>query len=222
MSSNSSAPGSNQQKYEEKRRKQRNDTVTFPVDTTGWSPEFRASTDAFMRNAGHFPPNGMVSLEAPTGPLDVRMANMGGPPASSRHHKHDSSGGQRGGGYPPPSPYIPTPSAPYGGSATVPRSSGHVSSGRMNNFPPELGGRSSRDPGMQMSAPPPNQYPQSGYQTAPYGSNQNVPRSPDRVTGQRINLAMAVRDRAAQIRDASKPVSNGNNADPRYPNGRGY
>ncbi|KAJ7207746.1 hypothetical protein C8J57DRAFT_1540855 [Mycena rebaudengoi] len=66
------------------------------------------------------------------------------------------------------------PSMVYGDSAlNVPRSSGHVSYGRVSSFPPDLGGRNGRDGHdleTQTSALAQDQYPQFGNQTAPPGT----------------------------------------------------
>ncbi|KAJ7234856.1 hypothetical protein C8J57DRAFT_1249004 [Mycena rebaudengoi] len=75
------------------------------------------------------------------------------------------------------------------GSANVPSSS------RMNNLPPDLGGRSSHDTA-QMTASPPNQYPQSGYRTAPYGSSPTIPRLPPMPTIQAMTPVHATATRA--------------------------
>ncbi|KAJ7480080.1 hypothetical protein B0H11DRAFT_2026437 [Mycena galericulata] len=185
-----STPGSSRnKKYEDGRRKQTGDTVTFNVDTTSWSSEDRARAAEYQNNFNQpFPPKTNYDIsQAPNGPLDVRMGRFTPVPDSphGRHHKSDSRSAAPG---------------PYNGSPVVNRLPTQTTSQRINDFPHELGGRT---PAYPVQAPPslsqrPKDYPQSNYQTTPYyppstTSAPNVPRSPDGVTRKRIAMAMAPR-----------------------------
>ncbi|KAJ7451168.1 hypothetical protein FB451DRAFT_1284921 [Mycena latifolia] len=209
-----STPGSNRnKKSDDGRRKQSGDTVAFNLPTAGWTPEERAMADTLQAAVSRpFNPNEWNLTETPTGPLDIRMGRLpsvpDSPRSSSRHHKsnpHSAPG-------------------PYNGPAAVQRTPTHLTSERINDFPQGLGGRSRGYP----EAPPkpsqrPRDYPQPGYQTAPYPSSMaapGVPRSPDAVTGHRITMAMGQRPpQSGGPQQAPRP----GHADPRYPsNGRGY
>ncbi|KAJ6626985.1 hypothetical protein B0H10DRAFT_2210851 [Mycena sp. CBHHK59/15] len=222
-----STPGSSNRnnKYEDGRRRQtggRSIVLTLNSNTSGWTAQDRANIDALARSMS--PPLNTDLFAAPTGPFTTQMGTVPFPDSSrapSRHHKTNSHS-QPGGSQAAPS-YYSQPGHTVNGSAAVQRTPSHITSQRMNDFPPELGGGAVNG---YPDAPPktsqrPNAYPQSGHQTAPYPAAMqpapNVPRSPDRVTGQRITMAMAINGARA-----GTPVSNGKQPDPRYSsNGRG-
>ncbi|KAJ7139472.1 hypothetical protein C8R44DRAFT_764571 [Mycena epipterygia] len=229
-----STPGSSRnKKYESGPRKQSGDTVTFNLDTNKWSSEDRARAAEYQASFRPLSPGDYNLGAAPTGPLDVRMGRF--PPAPSprphtpsRHHKSDSHSAAPG---------------PYNGSAAVQRTPTHTTSQRINDFPQELGGRSRGYPDAAPKPSRPKDYPQPGYQTAPYPSSMTpvpgVPRSPDGVTGHRITMAMGQRPppsgkatlhlltfvfNVVIFAGGPQQAPHPNYADPRYhpSNGRGY
>ncbi|KAJ7771920.1 hypothetical protein DFH07DRAFT_803148 [Mycena maculata] len=165
----------NRNKTEDGRRKN-GDTVTFNVDTTGWSSADRTRVAEYQANFNQpFPPKQYNVLAPPNGPFEVRMGRFPPVPDSARthtpsnclsrktfsafnssptgrHHKSDSRSATPG---------------PYNGSPGVNRLPPHTTSQRVGDFPHELGGRNRQLPLKFRPSIPTNEGDLDAYPQAP-------------------------------------------------------